>query len=429
MLVPLIQSSTSTQAATDTHFPASAAPSTEAETLPADAPGTALFGNQLTDLVVAQAPNLSEAAEANTPAAESAQEETGPSELNAEEWLQAMLGQQQVQVQANYAPTLAANPIPPSLNGQLASDSHREPQLKTEAASAKSAVAAQAQFADAQVMTDASSDPTQTNRALPGTNSSPSTNATEPNQGNEVAMANTGVVDTAKAAAPNPQVKSLTDSANAAVSINAPLNASAGLSSSAVQGSSAESNTRAVSAGHIPLAATTVIDTLNTQVMGATLAPSGVQTSDSVQVGSSLTASMPTPEAKWGEQMLHTLRNSVQVQIAQKIQNATIRLDPPELGSLEIYLSHQAGSLNVHITASQADVARLIQNTSDRLRQELAGSQFTQVNVQTSTDSHAGQQHSRQRQAFLADESILANEQPLVGQQPTKRASDLLVTV
>lgn len=141
-------------------------------------------------------------------------------------------------------------------------------------------------------------------------------------------------------------------------------------------------------------------------------------------------AHQSTPEAKWGEQILHALRENVQVQIQKNIQNATIRLDPPELGSLEIFLSHEAGRLNVHINASQADVARMIQNTSERLRQELAGAQFTQVNVQTSADGQSGQQQSRARQQLLVDEMILANEQsPRTTSSASKRGSDLLVTV
>lgn len=151
---------------------------------------------------------------------------------------------------------------------------------------------------------------------------------------------------------------------------------------------------------------------------------------DAVQRTAQSPLSLHTPDAKWGEQLLHTLRDNVHVQIQQKIQNATIRLDPPELGSLEIYLSHEAGRLNVHITASQADVARLIQHTSDRLRQELAGPQFTQVNVHTSAEGQGGQQQSRERQRFVNDELIFANEQPLVSnEQPANRSGDVLVTV
>lgn len=141
---------------------------------------------------------------------------------------------------------------------------------------------------------------------------------------------------------------------------------------------------------------------------------------------------LPTPEAKWGEQLLHTLRDQVQVQVQQRIQNATIRLDPPELGSLEIFLSHESGRLNVHINASQADVGRLLQQTSDRLRQELAGGQFTQVNVQTSSDGQSSQQQSRHNPSrFAAEEMIQVNGQPATDKTrgQSGQASDVLMTV
>lgn len=171
---------------------------------------------------------------------------------------------------------------------------------------------------------------------------------------------------------------------------------------------------------------TTTSESISSGIASATLTTSGVDAQRSVQSQLSLHA----PEAKWGEQLLHALRDNVQVQIQQKIQNATIRLDPPELGSLEIYLSHESGRLQVQITASQADVARLIQSTSDRLRHELSGPQFTQVNIQTSTEGQSGQQQSRERQRLVNDELILANEQPLAGNdQHTRRSGDVLVTV
>lgn len=166
----------------------------------------------------------------------------------------------------------------------------------------------------------------------------------------------------------------------------------------------------------------------NSQLIAPTIVNSASDTSVQRSPQSQLT--LHAPEAKWGEQLLHALRDNVQVQIQQKIQNATIRLDPPELGSLEIYLSHESGRLTVNISASQADVARLIQTTSDRLRQELAGPQFTHVNVQTSADGQSGQQQSRERQRSLEDEHILANEQRLASdQQQANRPGDVLVTV
>lgn len=141
---------------------------------------------------------------------------------------------------------------------------------------------------------------------------------------------------------------------------------------------------------------------------------------------------LQAPEAKWGEQMLHALRENVGMQLQQKIQSATIRLDPPELGSMEILLSHESGRLNVQLTAVNADVARLLQQTSDRLRQELISQHFVQVNVQVGADSGGQQGQQRQRAAQAAEELPLEArtlEQEQQDSRAAERARDVLITV
>lgn len=139
---------------------------------------------------------------------------------------------------------------------------------------------------------------------------------------------------------------------------------------------------------------------------------------------------LQAPEAKWGEQMLHALRENVDLQIQQKIQSATIRLDPPELGSMEIMLSHESGRLNVHLSAANADVARLLQQTSDRLRHELVGQHFVQVNVQVGADSGGQQGQQRQRTALAGEELPIASRQQEQQQsRESGRARDVLITV
>ncbi|WP_017939011.1 flagellar hook-length control protein FliK [Zestomonas thermotolerans] len=139
---------------------------------------------------------------------------------------------------------------------------------------------------------------------------------------------------------------------------------------------------------------------------------------------------LQAPEAKWGEQMLNALRESVELQLRSNVQQASIRLDPPELGSLEILLSHESGRLNVQITAGQSEVARLVQQTSERLRQELTGQHFVQVEVQVAADGHSGRQQSR-REAMvqLADEPVRAASVVEEGGKAAARTSDVLVTV
>lgn len=145
------------------------------------------------------------------------------------------------------------------------------------------------------------------------------------------------------------------------------------------------------------------------------------------------TLSLPAAtQARWGEQMLHALREHVDLQVQQKVQNATIRLDPPELGSLEIMLSHESGRLTVQLSAANADVARLLQQTSDRLRQELVAQHFVQVNVQVSADSGQGRQGQPQRPPALADADPAFNGQRPAAEEgaATPRGlRDVLVTV
>ncbi|WXL26029.1 flagellar hook-length control protein FliK [Ectopseudomonas mendocina] len=174
-------------------------------------------------------------------------------------------------------------------------------------------------------------------------------------------------------------------------------------------------------AGELPVATSTDAAVLN----GLSEAPQ----SQTAQLQSTL--KLHAPQARWGEQMLQSLRETVELQINQRVQNATIRLDPPELGSLEIFLSHEAGRITVQLSAANADVARLLQQTSDRLRQELVAQNFVQVNVQVSADSQGGRQQGQTMQHLASlDEQVQAQVEPeaeRTNQQDS--ASDVLVTV
>ncbi|WP_462380858.1 flagellar hook-length control protein FliK [Pseudomonas sp. Marseille-QA0892] len=140
---------------------------------------------------------------------------------------------------------------------------------------------------------------------------------------------------------------------------------------------------------------------------------------------------LQTPETKWGEQMLHALREHVDMQLQQRVQNATIRLDPPELGSLEILLTHESGRLNVQVNAAQPEISRLLQQTSDRLRQELVNQNFVQVNVQVSADARHGQSGQGRQKHVPVDGLRVAGNGPTPPEQSAtdNPRSDVLVTV
>lgn len=134
-------------------------------------------------------------------------------------------------------------------------------------------------------------------------------------------------------------------------------------------------------------------------------------------------------DAQRGEQMLQALRNNVQLQLQQNQQVATIRLDPPELGSLEIQVTQESGKISVQISAAQADTLRLLQQTSDRLRHELLTQQFVQVNVQVGGDGRSGQQ-SRQNQEGSSEVMVRGNPLNDSGDASSRTAPrDVLATV
>ena len=162
------------------------------------------------------------------------------------------------------------------------------------------------------------------------------------------------------------------------------------------------------------------------------VAPSSTTAANTTPLAAERPLKLHAPQTQWGEQMLASLREHVELQINQRIQNATIRLDPPELGSLEIFLSHESGRLSVQLSAANADVARLLQQTSERLRQELVGQNFVQVNVQVSADAQGGhQQQQAQAQRWRGEDEVAAAVAlPASGERNhAQSTSDVLVTV
>ncbi|WP_181919259.1 flagellar hook-length control protein FliK [Alkalilimnicola ehrlichii] len=165
-----------------------------------------------------------------------------------------------------------------------------------------------------------------------------------------------------------------------------------------------------------------------TQLLGAT----GQQQGQTAAIEQTL--KLQAPEAKWGEQMLHALRKTVDMQLQNRVQNATIRLDPPELGRLDISLSHDAGRLSIQINAAHADVARLLHQTSERLRNELMGENFVHVDVNVFSDNQQGRQEQAQAgQRMALDEAITVNgtadSDETTTQARTQNRQDVLVTV
>ena len=110
--------------------------------------------------------------------------------------------------------------------------------------------------------------------------------------------------------------------------------------------------------------------------IGATLAaqPSGTApAADTVKLAG--------PPTAWRQSLQEALGERLQLQVGNKVEQATIRLEPPQLGQIDIAIRHSAGSLEVNISASNSEVLRQLQGVSDNLKSDLSQRQFSEVAV------------------------------------------------
>lgn len=128
---------------------------------------------------------------------------------------------------------------------------------------------------------------------------------------------------------------------------------------------------------------------------------------------------------QWSEQLRTLLGERLQLQIDKHVQQATIRLDPPEMGKIDISVSFDAGKLQIHINASQGDIYRALQQSSNELRQNLIALHTSQVDVQI----FSGDKQQQKKQETTPGSKIIAAE--IINSEEETSADDgtLLATV
>ena len=117
---------------------------------------------------------------------------------------------------------------------------------------------------------------------------------------------------------------------------------------------------------------------------------------------------MDADEAKWAQQLHSALNDRLQLQVKNQVQHATIRLDPPEMGKVDISLQIENGRMQVHISASNGETYRALQQISNELRQSLTEQNLVQVNVQVSSQSGQSQQGRGQQQTDVPQDNPVA---------------------
>ena len=108
----------------------------------------------------------------------------------------------------------------------------------------------------------------------------------------------------------------------------------------------------------------------------------------------------PNQPTQWREPMLNALGERVQWQMQRGVDQAVIRLEPPQMGRIDIVIRQDAGGLQVQLNATHREVVQQLHAVSDALRQDLGQRQSLEVNVQVGDPSRreADAQGRRQRQ-------------------------------
>lgn len=117
----------------------------------------------------------------------------------------------------------------------------------------------------------------------------------------------------------------------------------------------------------------------------------------------------------WSEQMLAPLTDRLRVQTQMNIRQATLRLDPPDLGKLELQVRSEGDRVFVQISATNPMVRDQLLQLADKMRQDLMlGTQYAQVDV--NIGQHAEQDN---RQTQFAE-----SEQDIAGAMESAEATD-----
>lgn len=115
--------------------------------------------------------------------------------------------------------------------------------------------------------------------------------------------------------------------------------------------------------------------------------------------------SLGSQATQWGQKLLTMLSDKVQLQVGQQLQRAHIRLDPPQLGSIDISISIDQERTTIHLSTQHGQIRDALSQQLEQLRQNLMAKLGQEVQVQV--DIHHQKQ---QQQAFSAQPQAIAGQ-------------------
>ncbi len=153
----------------------------------------------------------------------------------------------------------------------------------------------------------------------------------------------------------------------------------------------------------LPVTSETLIDDIQqaSSVSSSSLTPRTQNHSSSTNHWFS--AELDTSHHKWGQDLVSLLRDKVSLQLGQQMNRAEIRLDPPQLGAIEMVIEVDGETTRVQLSASNPMIREAMTQNLEQLRQQLLqGQSSSQLDVDVKGNGE--QQHQEN-----TDEKALAN--------------------
>jgi flagellar hook-length control protein FliK len=135
-----------------------------------------------------------------------------------------------------------------------------------------------------------------------------------------------------------------------------------------------------------------------------------------------LYAGVDVTQPEWGRDLVEQLRSRMQLSKTDQIQHAHVRLDPPELGRLEVNLRLDGDKVSVHFTAAHPQLREALAANADKLRFDFDGSQMQLADVSVSSGLY---QQSHQHSGTDDEPGIMASQSMIQSEEASTAAPGL----
>ena len=119
---------------------------------------------------------------------------------------------------------------------------------------------------------------------------------------------------------------------------------------------------------------------------------------------------MESQQNAWSKQLFNVLQDRIEMQVHQNIKQANIRLDPPDLGRLDLSVRMDGDRLTVMINTSNSMIREALQASLQQLRSELSN-QFG-AGVDVNVGGGSGGEEFKER-GIMSHSLLLRNKQKM----------------